>query len=473
MWKHRGAQCLSILLWAQILRVTHGKKKDNKTQVSFEMPRHSFYDELDFDDGLEYWLTSAGTMALADRVQLMPPVADRYGLFWSRPSVNSDNFEITFNFTGKGTGDAKSVFAVWIGSKDFAESYVEQRIVEAPTKKWIDGLTNNGYTFLHNKPDFEGLAIFFFAQPQGPSQSNVLALWCDGTSMSMDRIWSVGGTKESFQWMNRLVTGKVRFAGAKSTQIAITLAEAEGGGAGKWFTVDQKKPVKPFWFGFSGYSGEAAACDVDIEGVSTRNYDLSTPGEEVNDLFEEDTDEWLSVMEATKVFVSNANQKDAIETLNRLLGDYIARYNAHGESIKSELIDLETRLTMLDQSINQFMLATEAFDFEKHSMDAKFVQGHIMGIGHLFDNEVGQHHSKIDEVRRVAGEIKDSGGTGFGEAGKAKMQTVALQAKALEDHSARGSTQTNGLLLMMLVVVTCLGCLFLNRMRYYEKKHYI
>lgn len=292
--------------------------------------------------------------------------------------------------------------------------------------------------------------------------------------MDMDRIWSAATQKINFNWINKLVTGKVRFAGASSRAVTISLTEADATYKTQTFTVEQKRPAtKPFWFGFSGYSGEKTACEVDIEGVSTNNFDMSTPGEDVKDLFEEDTDEWLQMMEATKTFVSQASQKDAIETLNRLLEDYLARYNAHGETIKGEIIDLEMRVARLDQSIGQFMLATEAFDFDKHAMDAKFVQSHIMGIGHLFDNEVGQHHSKIDEVRRVAGEIKDSGGSGFSENGKAKMQSVAMQAKALEDHSARGSTQTNGLLLVMLLVVTCLGCLFLNRMRYYERKNYI
>jgi len=50
---------------------------------------------------------------------------------------------------------------------------------------------------------------------------------------------------------------------------------------------------------------------------------------------------------------------------------------------------------------------------------------------------------------------------------------VQEQSKALETFAARGSTQANSLLLIMVVAVAGLGLLFLNRMRYYEKKHYI
>lgn len=469
LWNHEYARCLFLLVLAQALWGARGGS--NKTAVGWQMPRHSFLNELNFDNGLENWLSSAASMALRNRVQLLPPVPQRHGLFWSKKVVASNDLQFSVNFTSFAQGvDDKGIFAFWVGPDDFAAAFKEQSIVETPSKKWDDGLAAMGLTFLSNKPSFVGLGVFFLAASQG-SQPSVVAMWCDGnTPLSHENLLNRGGEARMFPWVDKHVNMMVRIQGDGKIKVSLGY---EAHPHALEMNFQQTSLPKSFFFGFSGYTGSTGFVSVDLEGLSTLNYDTQKPGEDLKSIFDADTEKWMQVLEAEKRYLTQASQKEAVETLTKLLSDHVERCNALGDKLKGDLVVLEGRLDALNGDFNKLKFETEAWDFEKQAVDAQFVRDHIKGIGSVFAQDRQLHDTKMGEVQKVAGEIKEKGGHTLGKEGKAKMESVALQAKALETHSARGSTQTNGLLLMMLLAVTGLGCLFLNRMRYYEKKHYI
>ncbi|CAK0792577.1 unnamed protein product, partial [Prorocentrum cordatum] len=102
--------------------------KKEKRPVGIRLAHHSFERTLTYADTLGDWLrhegglrslpeaapraarpgapwrcrlSSAATMALRDRVQLMPAVADRQALFWSKRDIATQDFEVRFTLSGR------------------------------------------------------------------------------------------------------------------------------------------------------------------------------------------------------------------------------------------------------------------------------------------------------------------------------------------------------------------------------------
>eukprot|EP00439_Symbiodinium_sp_Y106_P046873 s5495_g6.t1 len=53
------------------------------------------------------------------------------------------------------------------------------------------------------------------------------------------------------------------------------------------------------------------------------------------------------------------------------------------------------------------------------------------------------------------------------------VQSVVDQSQTVKDYAAAGSSQNQLLFVLIVVCVSVLGAMFFNRMRYYEKKHFI
>lgn len=186
-----------------------------------------------------------------------------------------------------------------------------------------------------------------------------------------------------------------------------------------------------------------------------------------------DADQWKKVLEEEKRYLSQASQMQAVQRLTKLLSDHVDRYTSIGEKVKGDVAKMETRLEALGEDFGKLVMETEAFDFKTGAFNTDTVKEHIKGLSNIFSKDKETHDSKFQQVHEVAKDLKAKGGSVMGEASKQKVSSAAEQAKTLEEHATRGSNQTGVLLLCMVVSVAGLGILFLNRMRYYEKKHYI
>jgi len=546
------------------------KRHKHGQSIGWRLGHLSFDRTLTYDDTLGDWLLSAGTMALRDRVQLMPPVPDRYGLFWSKKALETSNFEVTFTISATDNGEGKDgprdgAVAFWLSPDPFAAAYDENSIVTHKSRDWYQGLSASGLTLLSNKPTFKGLAMVF----NHKEKQTVGGFWNDGVhSRSLQDLMSVtaGAQTKAIDWMTAGTQVKVRVTptgdvigqvmtldvhkhlagavwgwapdGVDSTNMLTFQNDGkvlwdDGQPQGSWrtlsgnkmsLTVNEKTYVLRFegshraiveepkteprptllyggkdfgenpedwqevfrfpgvfpkqvpgYMGFSGHTGTKSYIEVDVHRIETLNYDERTVGEDSSDVFEGEgaLKEWMETLEKEKRFVDQASQAEAVVRLTKLLSEHVNKCDKAGLQIKSDLIHMEERLDRLGVDMASYLAAAQAYSFEAGQFDAQVVRDHISDVKTVLTKGKQVHDQKMGAVHQVAKNLKESSGSQLTDAGKAKVSTVEQQARQVEEFAARGSTQTNGMLFMMVLSVAGLGCLFLNRMRYYEKKHYI
>merc|ERR1712046_191551 len=152
----------------------------------------------------------------------------------------------------------------------------------------------------------------------------------------------------------------------------------------------------------------------------------------------------------------------AVDRLTKLLREHVDKFTQQGEKCKEDLVTMEGRLDGLGKDMSNYLTLAQAWRADSGTFDTQVVQEHIVGIRASLGKAKEMHDSKLQEVHKAAKDLKtSSSGTLVGEGGKAKVQSVAEQSKAVEEYAERGSMQTYGLMLMMIIAVAGLACLFL------------
>jgi len=184
----------------------------------------------------------------------------------------------------------------------------------------------------------------------------------------------------------------------------------------------------------------------------------------------EEMSAWREVMEGEKRFVDQASQKEAVRKLTDLLKDYSNDYTGVGSQLSNNLVELDSRMSVLANDMNGYMHLVDAWRTEQGKFDPEGVRIHIAGIKTMLTTHGRDQATILDQVSQVAKDLKAAHGPG---AGKDKIASATNQSKAVEEFAAKGSRQTDLLLVVIVTVVVGFGILFFNRMRYYEKKHVI
>jgi len=577
---------LTVAALAAALPRTVAKKGKHRGE-GWRLGHHSFSTTLSYDDTLGDWLSSASTMALRDRVQLLPPVPSRWGVLWDTKAVNTKDFDVKFGLSCnplEGADPKDAIVAFWISPDNFSASYNEQAIVLA-SKDWTKGSEASGFTFIQNKPAFHGFAMVFAGRDRHHSQrQSITGFWNDGTKTlnSVDDLlaapgaqvkfidwtsaetqvkvgvfpngsihgsvmmldtkerlqktaWSYladgatpqgehaffkngkfvlhdgqrvkaegtyevlpgnrlqvehSGTKEIFRFEggNRLVLQEpkdslpsvMNYVGIWTENYEWLDHTGEMTERDKWTEVFSlpagtvPATVSQTFIGFSGWTGSEGAVEANLHHLDVTNYDVQMMGEDEADTLGKDNQQWREVLAEEYRYTSQLSQKEAVQRLTKLLQDHVEQYDKEGEKLREDLLHLEARLDILGTDISSFLTMSQSWSYEAQSFDPKLVKEHIGHVRTILTKDKETHDAKLHEVGKAAAALKEKhGASQLGEAGRAKVDSVAEQSRAVEEFAARGSMQTNGLLLVMVLAVSCLGLLFLNRMRYYEKKHYM
>mmetsp|Transcript_88299 Transcript_88299/g.250247 ORF Transcript_88299/g.250247 Transcript_88299/m.250247 type:complete len:526 (+) Transcript_88299:1-1578(+) len=525
-------------------------------------------------------------MALRDRVQLLPPVHNRYGILWSNKALTTHDFETSFCLTGKpttktGANDRRDgVLAFWISPENFTASFSEQNIVAA-SKDWDVGLKQAGLSFVANKPNFRGLAVIFLGSLYGgpaPRQA-IAAVWNDGSKIiDLNTVTDQAYKHKFHDWLQSPTMVKVHvtkdgeivgsvmtldisrhFAGTiwgwstDGVSVAVNLqfdvdftlrsatpdAKESAAVLGNWSVesgsririsfgvqsytlrlegahmavmeedepwmsvgqpvlyyggqIDKAKPqdgwTEVFRFpsgtfpatanesfvGFSGWTGSLNGFEADLNWLEMTNYDRESFGDEDLDAFGDSSSQWLQVLEQERQMIDQAGQSEAINRLKSLLTSFTAQYNDMGEKLREKFVGMETRMEVLGTDMSTYLSMAQAWKLESQSFDPASIKDHIVGIRSAIATSNQVHDTKLGVVHAAAKTLKakKEQDSRAGESGRAKVQSVAQQAASVEKLAAQGSKQTNGLLVVIVIAVAGMGLLFLNRMRYYEKKHYI
>eukprot|EP00927_Polykrikos_kofoidii_P048552 TRINITY_DN4281_c0_g2_i1.p1 TRINITY_DN4281_c0_g2~~TRINITY_DN4281_c0_g2_i1.p1 ORF type:complete len:478 (+),score=91.80 TRINITY_DN4281_c0_g2_i1:42-1475(+) len=458
------------ILFAVVVHAADDPSSEEKRaeEQFFKLHMHSFDGTLTSDNGLLNWLTSAGTMALRDRVQLLPPVPDRHALLWNKKAVKTNDFEIQFTFAAMGAPKTDGVFAMWISPDNFTTTYDEKAIV-TKSKNWAEGLESIGHSLLSNSPKFKGIGIFFLS-PDAHGKNRIATVINSGESEeNLDKIRSLqGDDSKTFDWLNHemIVTIRVK----KDTVTGTIAKQADPKNPTEFLRKSFSCPQETY-FGFSGYSGTKLAVQLDVNRISARNFDKTKSGEDLGEVLAARAEQWQKTLAEEKRYIDQVSQMEAVKRLTLLLGEHMQRYVSGGMEIKATIAKLETRLDALGADFSKLVAETDAFDFKTNTFDVEALRGHVKGISSIFDKDK-VHTQKLSDTHSAAKSLKDHG-TASIEAGMQKVKHAKEQAAILESHASQGSSETSVLLMIFVAAVAFLGCLFLKRMRYYEKKHYI
>jgi len=324
---------------ALIALFRHPASAENKgdAQSGWILAHHSFERTLTYNDGLGNWLASASTMALRDRLQILPPVPDRYGLFWNKRAASTKNFEITFNFRAmpqRKDAPEDGMFAFWFSPDNFTASYDEQAIVTV--RNWTKGLEDAGLTFISNRPNFRGVGVLFLGlDNKGQRRQSVTAVLCDGTKIKELKMsdfpaaedGKVGHQQTKYiDWQRKDSPGvEVKVRATLGNAIIGTLQVSPSEPAVEIFRLpgEDTKSWLDTYFGFSGWSGSQSRLELDMSRVEMRNFDTKRVGEEkeesqsLSDNEIGDVESWKKVLEQEKRFIDQKDQKEAEEMLRK------------------------------------------------------------------------------------------------------------------------------------------------------------
>lgn len=422
-------------------------------------------------------------MPLRDRVQLLPPVPDRYALMWNKQAVASKKYEISFTYRAIPHENQDGMFAVWLGSENFTASYDEQAIIGV--RNWTQGLMNVGLTFFGNRPTFRGVGIIFLGvDRENAPRPSVTGVVCDGVKLfansdfPAEKEEQTGAFQTKFiDWRKSGVEVKIQI---KDASVIASLKAPDSTEFVQLFSLPAETLFRDWteaFVGFSGVSGSTSSLELDMSRFQIRNFDSQRVGEDsedwLKDTLEEEAAGWLKVLEEEKRYIDQRSQKQAVERLTKLLSDHTEKYNNVGEKLKSDLLWMEKRILTLETDISGLTSTLQAYNPQTGNMDADLVKEHIRDISSIISRHTDAHDKKLKSVHDVARDLKAKGADVLGAEGRAKVDSVASQARSMEETASTGTLQTNGLLIVLILAVAVLGLLFLNRMRYYEKKHYI
>eukprot|EP00434_Breviolum_minutum_P039094 symbB.v1.2.034701.t1/scaffold4519.1/size87652/4 len=116
----------------------------------------------------------------------------------------------------------------------------------------------------------------------------------------------------------------------------------------------------------------------------------------------------------------------------------------------------------------------QAWSSEDGQLHAEAIRTHMGKVKTLLTMGKEVHEVVLEQARTAALKLKDSSKLfSSGEGSKQKVQVVAEKAQTVKDTASAGSSQSQFLFFLIVICVSILGMMFFNRMRYYEKKHFI
>jgi len=161
--------------------------------------------------------------------------------------------------------------------------------------------------------------------------------------------------------------------------------------------------------------------------------------------------------------------------MTKLLSDHVAEEAEVEETIRAELVGLDGRLEHLSVDVGTYLAATEAWSPSDGQLHTKDIKAHLGKVKTLLTMGKEVHEAALQQAREAASRLKDtqSKRLASGDTSKQKVQTVVDQSQTVKEYAAAGSSQSQMFFFLIVVCISVLGFMFLNRMRYYEKKHFI
>jgi len=461
------------------------KSNQNDTLKSVGMPHHSFAPPLDYSVLLGDWIVSGASIFERERLLLHPGVPERQGFAWNTRQLQTNNFEVVFDFSALGAKELSEVpadqsFAFWFVRQNISADFDESRVMKAP--RWADGLREQGYELSGSKGLFEGLGVVFSVIDADKKTVPTVSFVSNDNHQTLVYGSDVPTRNaKAFDFRNQKPAELKFRVRPTSVQVDVQYSSVH-----EQFIIDRKNfPVKAGGYvGFTAWSGSEASGKtpdyVSVSKVSIVNFDDETIAEDVNGASEADKATYKDMMsEGAKHFEDSKSQSTQLGKLTTLLSKHITDTKPEFDSMSSSLLRMVDSVEGLEHDCRLVTTEMELLWHPKdkpadgkaaHQSHLKEMQNMLVGLKRLVTKEGASHMQKLEAVSQNVLAVSEQASKAAGSEviGKLVDQTAKLEKTV----DARGS-QMSWMMFLLLGAVFCIGVLMYNRMNYYERKHFL
>mmetsp|Transcript_1111 Transcript_1111/g.1531 ORF Transcript_1111/g.1531 Transcript_1111/m.1531 type:complete len:490 (-) Transcript_1111:49-1518(-) len=480
----------SCLLVFSLLHRAYGapakKKKDNDVQVL--MPHHSFAAPLDYQTLLDDWTVSGASLFERERLLMHPGVAGRAGFLWSKSPLLTDSFEVVIHFRVMGEKQPQNVlhdqsFGFWYVAENMSQVYNESAVIKA--ESWRKGMEDQGLTLVGSKAKFAGLGVVLsMADREKKPRPSVSGFTNDGhTTLSWGADVPTQDAKP-IDFRNTLNHAQLKIS-VRPNLVEGWLKQSPSLSWNECFSLDRSKhPIKAGGFiGVTAWSGtpeQGVSSDlVSIVQMEVNNMDETSIGEDMKDVSTQIQETYMEMLTDThRHFLDQKSQTDHITRLTDMLGEHLNVTGPAELSLFQTLKAYEDRMEQLGedcrtvkQSVSMFMTSKIKWHHEAvHKAGVEAMKNDIIGLRRLLVKDSNHHKMKIEAVQKSVLEVKEkTGKAGAPEA----LNVITQQTDSLAKTVRSRGQQMSWMMFCLLAAILGIGVLMWNRMRYYEKKHFI
>lgn len=460
-------------------------KQAKKGATQIDLPHHSFAPPLEYANVLGDWIVSGASIFERDVLLLHPGVAERQGFAWNTRPLKTNNFQVTFDFYMHGQLDVAEAasdqsFAMWFVRQDIGKEFNETHVIRA--KSWHEGLKEQGFLLSGSKGLFEGVGVIFSNTNSEKKPASTVSFVANDNHQTLEFGSDVPGKDAKV----------VDFRNRNPVQFTMRIEPAHvtghmliDGTRHECFSVDRKSfPVKADgYLGFSAWSGSAqegkSSDFLSIGKVAVVNFDDESVGEELVDVPKKDQAAMQSLMaEETRHFESQKDQKEHIGKITSMLSQYIMDSKPETDKMAFQIQSMMDSLNAVDGNCRTLTKEMHLLWHPKdkkaskadHKSHVQDMMHEVMGLKRLLAKEGVSQMEKLEVVHSNLLEFKDQASKATGSEALGK---ITAQATRLEQTVQSRGSQMSWMMMFLLASVVAIGYLMWQRMRYYEKKHFI
>jgi len=445
---------------------------------------------LEYQTLLDDWVVSGASLFERERLLLHPGVSGCAGLLWSKLPLLTNDFEVIIHFRVVGEPKpAKALydqsFGFWYVYENISKVYNESAVIKS--EGWRKGLEDQGFTLSGAKAMFHGLGVVLsMADKESKPRPAVSGFTNDGhTTLSWEHDVPTTDAKP-IDFRNTLNHAQLKIR-VQRDRVEGWLKQSPSLSWNECFSLDRSKhPIKA-----GGYLGLTAWSGTAVDGVSSdlvsvvqmdvNNMDENSIGEDMKDVSKEIQDTYREMLtDSHRHFLDQKSQTDHLAKLVDMLGEHINSTKPAEEALFQALKGYEDRMERLGEDCRTMTQATRLLMNEHHKKrksehtlhneGVEAMKNEIIGLRRLLVKDSATHKQKIDAVQKNVVEVKEkSGKTGTPET----LSVIAKQTESLAKTVQSRGQQMSWMMLCLMAAIVAIGVLMWNRMRYYEKKHFI
>jgi len=454
-----------------------GKKKRDDSEAKVPMPRHSFSAPMEYRDLLHEWFVSGASIFDQDRFLLHPGTPERMGFLFSTRPIMTSNFEIVVHFrvTSQNTKAfaPDQSFAVWYVGEDAATAFEEKNFIQAAN--WTTAMHEAGYTLSGYKAKFEGIgAVLSIADSEKNLRPVVSFVKNDGKQELAFGKDLPSATSKAIDFRNTMNNAalRIRFT---PTSIEGHMKQSPSLSWQECFKMDSNDIPVGGYIGVTAWTGTPPAGEmsdtVAISQIEVHNFDETSIGEDMQDVSAKIQEAYREMLtDENRHFVDQKSQMEHLQRLHVMLSDHLKEASEAESKFFLQLSNLNTAMSRLDSDCRTLSKEFSILVNPAGGSGAGALKDEIIGLRRALVKDSTSHRDKVEQVTKKISEVKEK----HSQSGSSEtLSVISKQSESLEKTVETRSSQMSWLLFCLIGCVVAIGVLMWNRMRYYEKKHFI